>query len=113
MNGPGTIGRPAAHGPRQLTRMTTENTLPAAAEAPAPAAARSHRLQNRTTRMHLMTEALARSHREERLRRAETQRVARNLALARRWERRSRRLRRHAERASQRARRALAQAVMQ
>ncbi|NJQ17950.1 hypothetical protein HCN52_24235 [Streptomyces bohaiensis] len=64
--------------------------------------------QNRNRRMELMPEAMARSHMSERLRQAESQRLATALLL----ERRSRRLQRRAARASHRARRALARAVM-
>nr|WP_245246372.1 hypothetical protein [Streptomyces lonarensis] len=64
--------------------------------------------QNRNRRMELMPEAMARSHMSERLRQAESQRLATAMLL----ERRSRRLQRRAARASHRARRALARAVM-
>ncbi|WP_175541220.1 hypothetical protein [Streptomyces aidingensis] len=60
-----------------------------------------------------MPEAMARSRMAERAREAESQRLAYQLSLAARLERRSRRLQRRAERASRRARRALALAVMQ
>ena len=70
------------------------------------------RAQNGTKKMDLTSEGIARSHMSERLREAESQRVASQLASAARLERRSRRLQQRAERASRRARRALARAVM-
>ncbi|GAB2920648.1 hypothetical protein [Streptomyces mayteni] len=101
----GTIGRPAAYGPRR----DPHPNLPT--EEPAPARSPRQKL-NRTRKLHLIPEALARSHMAERAREAESQRAADRLALANRLERRSLRLQRRAERASRRARRALAQAVM-
>ncbi|MDT0322696.1 hypothetical protein [Streptomyces millisiae] len=106
MSVPGTIGRPAAHGPRQDPDMTRPTEEPAAARSP-------RQKLNRTRKLHLIPEALARSHMAERAREAESQRAAGQLALANRLHRRSARLQRRAERASHRARRALAQAVMQ
>ncbi|MDT0342564.1 hypothetical protein [Streptomyces litchfieldiae] len=106
MSVPGTIGRPAQHGPRRNSEMTfTTNEL--------AAARRSSQEENRTRKLQLIPEALARSHMAERAREAESQRMAGQLAHARRLERKSQRLQRKAERASNRARRALAQAVMQ
>ena len=108
MNTPGTIGRPAAHGPQRIDgirALTARTTDLAAVDASQD--------QNRTTELHLIPEALARSHMSERAREAESQRMSRQLAIADRLHRRSRRLQARAERASHRARRALAQAVMQ
>nr|WP_051096137.1 hypothetical protein [Streptomyces sulphureus] len=62
--------------------------------------------QNRTRDMQLMPETMARSHMEQRLHEAESERRALRLVTARRLQRR-------AERAALRARRALAMAVMQ
>ncbi|MDT0307662.1 hypothetical protein RM780_11900 [Streptomyces sp. DSM 44917] len=102
MNVHGTIGRPAPHDPRRDTEMTFTQSEPAA-----------RREQNRTTTMHLIPEALARSQMQERIHEAESQRLVRQLALAARLQRKSRRLQRRADRASRRARRAMALAVMQ
>jgi hypothetical protein len=114
MSIPGTIGRPASYGP-DATQMTFTDTL-VTAQAGAltgaePDAALPRRKQNRNRTLHLIQEALARSHMEDRIREAATQRRAHRLVLAHRLQRRSRRLHRRAERASQRARRALAQAL--
>jgi hypothetical protein len=106
MNITGTIGRPAPHGPRRTPDMTTATTRPAPERVPG-------REQDRTRKLQLIPEAMARSHMAERLSEAESQRRAWELASALRMQRRSRRLQRRAERASQRARRALARAVMQ
>ncbi|MEO3750204.1 hypothetical protein [Streptomyces sp. B6B3] len=113
MNAHGTIGRPAAHGPDDTGTTlvhppTTEHTGAPRAE---PAAATPRRKQNRNSTLHLIQEALARSHMEERVRTAEAERRAHRLAIADRLERRSRRLQSRAERASLRARRALARAI--
>jgi hypothetical protein len=99
----GTIGRPASHDPHQDTEMIKHAT---AAENP-------RHSQNGIKTMDLMSERLALAQMSERMREAESQRVASRLALAYRLARRSRRLHRRAERASHRARRALAAAVMQ
>jgi hypothetical protein len=64
-------------------------------------AAHSHR----SLEMHLMNEALARAHMQERLREAEHERLAYHVAMAKK-------MRKRAENASLRARRALALAVM-
>ncbi|MBB0245298.1 hypothetical protein [Streptomyces alkaliphilus] len=108
MNLTGTIGRPAPHGPEQSTHMNEHfrggrRLIDAAEPRPAP---------NRNREMELLPEAMARSQLSERLREAESQRRAHQLALSIRMERRSRRLHRRAERASHRARRALARALM-
>ncbi|MDT0443210.1 hypothetical protein [Streptomyces johnsoniae] len=106
MSIPGTIGRPAQHGPERNPGLTvTTNDL--------AAARRPRQEQNRTRQLHLIPEAMARSHMAERIYEAESQRAAGRFFRAQRMERKSRRLHRRAERASQRARRALAQAVMQ
>jgi hypothetical protein len=117
MSTTGTIGRPSPHGPDTTTQMTLTDTLtdtqlgdPTAVE---PDAALPRRKQNRNRTLHLIQEALARSHMEDRIRDAASQRRAHRLILADRLERRSRRLHLRAERASQRARRALAQALTQ
>lgn len=99
---PGTIGRPAPHGPEQRTAMTEYEP---AADLPRP-------IPNGILTMNLMSESMARAHMAERMREAESQRVSFRLAAAHRLARRSRRLQRRAERASHRARRALAMAVM-
>lgn len=62
--------------------------------------------QNRTRKMQLMPESLARAHMNSRLLEAESERRALRVLAARRLQNR-------AERASRRARRALAMAVMQ
>ncbi len=67
---------------------------------------------NGTRTMHLIPEAMARSHMAERILEAESQRTAYRLAAARRLERRAARLHRRAEQASLRARRALARVLM-
>lgn len=108
MNAPGTIGRPAPHGPATLIRVTTADvifhTSTGDATAPQPDAVLPRRKQNRNRTLHLINEAMARSHMEYRLQEARDQRLAQRLALAGRLERRSRRLHRRAERASRRAR---------
>ncbi|RKN47112.1 hypothetical protein [Streptomyces hoynatensis] len=113
MNVTGTIGRPAPHGPRRDTQMTP---IPASAPTTGAndltAAGRLRQEQNRTRKLQLIPEAMARSHMTDLSLEAESQRTARRVALAARMQRRSRRLQRRAERASRRARRALAQAVM-
>jgi len=63
-------------------------------------------LNDRNKNMHLMHEAMARAQMEDALRRAESQRRAHHIVVARR-------MRARAEHASLRARRALAIAVMQ
>ncbi len=78
-----------------------------------PNAPEARHKQNEVRKMVLMPEIMARSQMTERAREAESQRLAYQLGLAARLERRSRRLQRRAERASRRARRALAVAVMQ
>lgn len=106
---PGTIGRPAPHGPLRVPRGQTT-------EPPArthPAAVQPHQKQNRTRQLQLIPEVLARSRMRERAQEAESQRTANRHAVALRLQRRSLRLQRRAERASQRARRAVAIAVMQ
>ncbi|MBL1066326.1 hypothetical protein JK356_06490 [Streptomyces sp. 7-21] len=113
MNIPGTIGRPAPHGPAQDPQMTSDETARSTAARTAQAAVWPGPHQNRTRHMHLMPEALARSHMADLTREAESQRIARQLALAQRLRRRSQRLHRRAERASHRARRAMARALMQ
>jgi hypothetical protein len=70
------------------------------------------RQQNRTRTLQLIPEVMARSQMDERIREAESQRVAERLIIAVRLQRRSRRLHLRAERASRRARRAVARAVM-
>ncbi|MGP3970327.1 hypothetical protein [Streptomyces sp. 6N223] len=113
MSTPGTIGRPAPHGP-VTTQMTLTDTLTDQAGAvigAEPDAALPRRKQNRNRTLHLIQEALARSQMEDRIREAANQRKAHRLILAHRLQRRSRRLHRRAELASQRARRALAQAL--
>ncbi|MCU4746812.1 MULTISPECIES: hypothetical protein [unclassified Streptomyces] len=107
MNTNGTIGNPAAHGPRRISRIRplNDNTADLAAVAP-------RQDQNRITELYLIPEALARSHMSERVREAESQRMSRQVAIAGRLHRKSRRLQARAERASNRARRALAQAVL-
>ena len=114
MNRTGTIGMPAPHGPRRDThQMTTIPALvPTTGTNDLAAAGRLRQEQNRTRKLQLIPEAMARSHMAELSREAEALRPARRLAFAARMERRSRRLQRRAERASQRARRALAQAVL-
>ncbi|MEU1626261.1 hypothetical protein ABZ746_13240 [Streptomyces sp. NPDC020096] len=97
----GTIDNPPTHDPQKQAPMTTSAT-----ETPARPAGAEDPRQNRTHEMHLIQEALARAHVQERLYEAESERVARRLAQARRLQRR-------AERASLRARRALALVVMQ
>ncbi|ADI07157.1 hypothetical protein SBI_04036 [Streptomyces bingchenggensis BCW-1] len=103
MNTTGTIDRPATHDPmKQVPTMT-----PSVSDTPArDTSGATESRQNRTREMHLMPEALARAHMQERMHEAESQRSAVRLAAARRMQRR-------AERASLRARRALAMAVMQ
>ncbi|MDF3289510.1 MULTISPECIES: hypothetical protein [Streptomyces] len=96
----GTIDNPPTHDPQKQAPMTTSAT-----ETPARFPGAQAR-QNRTHEMHLIQEALARAHVQERLYEAESERVARRLV-------RARRLSRRAERASLRARRALALVVMQ
>jgi hypothetical protein len=117
MSSPGTIGRPAPYGPDQNAQMTLIDTITDshtdAATGAEPATATPRRKQNRNRTLHLIQEALARSHMDDRLREAESQRRAYRLALADRLQRRSLRLQRRAERASQRARRALAQTLIQ
>ncbi|MEV1010298.1 hypothetical protein [Streptomyces sp. NPDC049881] len=110
MNAPGTIGRPAPHGPRRELQMTLVTTEPGT--APRAARPRTEDKLNRTSKLQLIQEAMARSHMSERIREAESQRTAHQLTVARRLERRSARLLRKAERASHRARRALARTVM-
>ncbi|RKN09002.1 hypothetical protein [Streptomyces radicis] len=105
MSTTGTIGRPAPHGPvRDLDTTPTMNEP--------TTAGRPRQKLNRTRKLQLIPEALARSHMAERVREAESQRVAGHVARAARLQRRSRRLQERAERASRRARRALAQAVI-
>ncbi len=114
MNDHGTIGRPAAHGPDGTGTSLVDTLTHDHAGAPScaePAAATPHRKQNRNKSLHLIQEALARSHMEDRARQAEADRRAHRLAIAGRLQRRSRRLQARAERASLRARRALARAV--
>ncbi len=90
-----------------MTLMTTEpGTAPRAAHP------LTEEEPNRTSKLQLIQEAMARSHMSEQIREAESQRTAHRFAVARRLERRSARLRRRAERASHRARRALARTVM-
>ncbi|MEU5023164.1 hypothetical protein [Streptomyces milbemycinicus] len=103
MNTTGTIDRPATHDPmKQVPTMT-----PPVSDTPArDTSGATESRQNRTLEMHLIPEALARAHMQERMHEAESQRSAVRLAAARRMQRR-------AERASLRARRALAMAVMQ
>ncbi|WP_063784318.1 hypothetical protein [Streptomyces sp. SBT349] len=105
MNIPGTIGRPAQHGPRRPPE--TAHTMNELTEARRP-----RQQLNRNRKLHLIPEAMARSHMAARVYEAESQRMAGQLAHARRMERKSRRLHARAERASRRARRALAQAVI-
>jgi hypothetical protein len=115
MSTPGTIGRPAPHGP-VTTQMTLTDSLTDQADVvtgAGPDAALPRRKQNRNRTLHLIQEALARSQMTDRLLETERQRKAHQLVLADRLQRRSRRLHRRAERASQRARRALAQALNQ
>ena len=96
----GTIDNPPTHDPQKPAPMTMSATDTPTRFADAEAR------QNRTHEMHLIQEALARAHVQERLYEAESERTARRLA-------RARRLQRRAERASLRARRALALVVMQ
>ncbi|MGP4114498.1 hypothetical protein ACTWP5_26760 [Streptomyces sp. 4N509B] len=116
MNAPGTIERPAPYGPDLHTHMTLLDTLldrqTDAVTGSEPDAALPRRKQNRNRTLHLINEAMARSHMEDLRREAESQRRAHRLILADRLERRSRRLQQRAERASQRARRAVAQALI-
>lgn len=107
MNATGTIGRPAAHGPRPTTRPHTQLTRNATATITVS------RTLNGIKKMELMSETMARSQMSQRLREAESQRASARVVYAARLARRSRRLQRRAERASQRTRRALAMAVMQ
>ncbi|MCQ4042898.1 hypothetical protein ACFOSC_03250 [Streptantibioticus rubrisoli] len=100
LRAPATIDNPPTHDPQKQAPMTMSATDIPARFAGAPAR------QNRTHEMHLIQEALARAHVQERLYEAESERVARRLL-------RARRLQRRAERASLRARRALALVVMQ
>ena len=114
MNAHGTIGRPAAHGPDGTGASLVETLTTDHAGAPScagPDAATPRRKQNRNRTLHLIQEALARSHMEDRVRNLEAERRAHRLAVASRLQRRSRRLQSRAERASLRARRALARAV--
>lgn len=116
MSTPGTIGRPAPHEPVTAQTTLTDTLTQQAGGAPigaGPDAALPRRKQNRNRTLHLIQEALARSHMEDRLREAAAQRKAHRLVLADRLHRRSLRLQRRAERTSQRARRALAQALTQ
>ncbi len=96
----GTIDNPPTHDPQKQAPMTMSATDTHARFAGARAR------QNRTHEMHLIQEALARAHVQERLYEAESERAARRLVQARRLQRR-------AERASLRARRAIALVVMQ
>lgn len=79
--------------------MATDHTIRTLSAAPA-----AH--PNGSSDMHLIPEALARAHIDDRLHEAASERTAIRLTAARRLQRR-------AERASLRARRALAMAVMQ
>ncbi|WP_067225969.1 hypothetical protein [Streptomyces sp. NBRC 109706] len=113
MNTHGTIGRPAPYGPRRHSQLIMNDSSTEAATRRRPADVRKARQeQNRTRKLQLIPEAMARSHMAERAREAESQRVAGRVVEAQRLARRSDRLQRRAERASQRARRALARAVM-
>lgn len=109
MTTPGTITRPAPHGP--AAQHAQIETSVRAHRAERVAARRSH-TEFRTRKLQLIPEAMARSHISERTRDAERHRLAHSVAAARRLERRSLRLQRRATRASHRARRALARAVM-
>ncbi len=109
----GTIGRPAPYGPRRHHHLSAIDPNTTAASGRRPVGPRQSRQeQNRTRKLQLIPEALARSHMEERTAEAMSQRMAGRLAEAQRQARRSDRLQRRAERASRRARRALARAVM-
>ncbi|MDT0265495.1 hypothetical protein RM844_04220 [Streptomyces sp. DSM 44915] len=113
MSTPGTIGRPAPYGPRRQHQLRAIDPNTTAASGRRPVGPRQSRQeQNRTRKLQLIPEALARSHMEQRSREAQSQWVADGLAEAQRQARRSARLQRRAERASQRARQALARAVM-
>ncbi|WP_097229782.1 hypothetical protein [Streptomyces zhaozhouensis] len=109
----GTIGRPAPYGPRRHHQALVSEPHTETATSRRPVGRRQSRQeQNRTRKLQLIPEALARSHMEERAAEAMSQRMAGRLAEAQRQARRSDRLQRRAERASRRARRALARAVM-
>ncbi|KAB8171180.1 hypothetical protein FH609_000080 [Streptomyces sp. 3MP-14] len=110
----GTIGRPAPYGPRRHHQLRAIDPRTEVAPSHRPVGRRQSRQeQNRTRKLQLIPEAMARSHMEERTREATSHRMAGRLADAQRQARRSERLQRRAERASRRARRALARAVMQ
>ncbi|MBB1244994.1 hypothetical protein GL263_15665 [Streptomyces durbertensis] len=102
MNTPGTINRPFPHGTTKQDSMT----------APIHDTSLNDRSDkagitlNRNREMQLLPESLSRSHMQDRLYEAESQRPAQRLLAARRMQRK-------AERASRRARRALAMALMQ
>lgn len=110
MNDYGTIGRPAPHGPRQKSGTPLPGMSADAVRLSEPA--QPCQDQNRTRKLQLIPEIMARSHMRERIREAERRRLAHRLVTARRLQRKALRLQQRAERASHRARRALAQAVL-
>lgn len=103
MNAPGTIDRPAQHGPMKQAPMNYP-TLDTPARGQSEKTGASQ--QNRNRDMQLLPETLSRARMQDQLREAEADRTAQRLLAARRMQRK-------AERASLRARRALAMAVMQ
>ncbi|MCC3775674.1 hypothetical protein [Streptomyces sp. UNOB3_S3] len=106
MTANGTIDRPSTHDPKKQDPTMHPTSEPFAPGTTHERTGATASRQNRNHAMQLIPEALARAHMHDRLREAESQRMAVRLAAARRMQRR-------AERASLRARRALAMAVMQ
>ncbi|MEV5505962.1 hypothetical protein [Streptomyces orinoci] len=107
MNTLGTIDRPLTHDPKkQDPTMQRPISEPFGSDSFArDASGATASRQNRNLEMQLIPEVLARAQMHDRLREAESERLAWRLVTARRMQRR-------AERASLRARRALAMAVM-